>query len=503
MPRLHGPVSVPASREPVQSVDQQQQQQQEEQRQRQAGQIVRWDQPVDIVRAPDPSYDDVSLFYFVRRFVSPNPEDGFPGHLSFLPSMYDSRSQGLLENATLCVAQMAAYNKFGGEKFRVQSYRHYGRAIRMLQEIIRSEDQATDDKVITSILLLCTLKDISGEAAGDPGEHAPGLFYLIEKRGPEQIVTSRGAELLFLALIRLQVYSFLHDDDTYVDPGAIATAWGVFDPLLRALAMMSRTVSLRNRLLSPDHALLDPQEQAALLQSCFETLDDFHNWDAEAAAYWRNTFEGRTTPTALGEVAAGTTHYDPETACIIILVRSERLILLMSMIAYHHYQQHHSTIPDPCLTACVPILEQHVHLAIEDMLASVPYALGDVGPGGAPGTLAHDGAAAIVIVQSIRLVASCALASPEQLRRATAVLARLDAGIGIRAAAGPGLRVDEQEGEEGVDDGVVKSSRWMREQKFLRERLAARGGLGAMGTPPAPPALGLAGEEWFLPPYVG
>jgi hypothetical protein len=348
------------------------------------------------------------------------------------------------------------------------------------------------------------------------------------------------------------VYSFLHDDDTYVDPGAIATAWGVFDPLLRALAMMSRTVSLRNRLLSPDHALLDPQEQAALLQSCFETLDDFHNWDAEAAAYWRNTFEGRTTPTALGEVAAGTTHYDPETACIIILVRSERLILLMSMIAYHHYQQHQyeqqqqhqhqqqqqqpgdssihnssSTIPDPCLTACVPILEQHVHLAIEDMLASVPYALGDVGPGGAPGTLAHDGAAAIVIVQSIRLVASCALASPEQLRRATAVLARLDAGIGIRAAAGPGLRVDEQEGEEGVDDGVVKSSRWMREQKFLRERLAARGGLGAMGTPPAsapllplalpdaapavgwgpeltsPPALGLAGEEWFLPPYVG
>jgi hypothetical protein len=98
---------------------------------------------------------------------------------------------------------MAAYNKFGGDKFRMQSYRNYGRAIRMLQDIIRSEDQATDDKVIMSVLLLCTLKDISGEESGDPAEHAPGLFYLIERRGPEQIATSRGAELLFLALIRL------------------------------------------------------------------------------------------------------------------------------------------------------------------------------------------------------------------------------------------------------------------------------------------------------------
>lgn len=156
-----------------------------------------------LVRAPEPCYNHVSLFYFVRRFVSPNPEDGFPGYLSFLPSLYDSHSHGLLEVATLSVAQMAAYNQFGGEKFRVQSYKNYGRAIRMLQDAIGSEDQATDDKVITSILLLCTLEDISGEGSGDPSEHAPGLFYLIEKRGPEQIATSRGAELLFLALIRL------------------------------------------------------------------------------------------------------------------------------------------------------------------------------------------------------------------------------------------------------------------------------------------------------------
>lgn len=98
---------------------------------------------------------------------------------------------------------MAAYNNFVGEKFKVESYKNYGRAIKMMQDIIKTEDQATDDKVIASILLLCTLKDISGDESGNPNEHAPGLFYLIEKRSPEQIATSRGAELLFLALIRL------------------------------------------------------------------------------------------------------------------------------------------------------------------------------------------------------------------------------------------------------------------------------------------------------------
>ncbi|KAJ4303882.1 hypothetical protein N0V88_001480 [Collariella sp. IMI 366227] len=314
-------------------------------------------------------------------------------------------NHGLLETATLSVAQMAAYNKFGGEKFRVQSYKNYGRAIRMLQTIIESEDQATDDKVITSILLLCVLKDISGEKHGGTSDHAPGLFYLVEKRGPEQIATSRGAELLFLALIRLQVYSFLQEDDTYVDPGAIATIWGVFDPLLRALSMMSRTLSLRHRLLS-GQTNLNPEEKASIIQTCSETLDDFHRWDVEAADYWQSMFKGRGTPTALGEVASGTTHYDVETACTIILIRSARLILLMSMIAHHYLQDEHNSVGTALAEYIIPFLEMDVVVVIDDILACVPYALGDVGPGGLPSTVAHDGAAAIVIAHRIMGIAS-------------------------------------------------------------------------------------------------
>ncbi|KAK4139483.1 uncharacterized protein C8A04DRAFT_40697 [Dichotomopilus funicola] len=480
-------------------------------------------------RAPDPCYDTASLSYFISRFVTPNPEDGFPGHLSHLPALYDAHSSGgggLLEAATLAVAQMAAYNRFGGNRFKMESYRHYGRAIKMLRDNIASEETATDDKVITSILLLCALKDISGElSTGNKGDHAAGLYYLIEKRGPEQITTGRGAELLFLSLIRLQMHSFLNDDDTYVDPGAITTVWGTFDPLLRALAMMSRTLALRQHVPDPDAAHPDEDPNQAILRSCSECLDEFHHWDVEAAAYWQTVFKSRSTPTALGEIASGTTHYDAETACTIILIRSARLILLVTMLTRYHLRPAGGPVPSPtsssspstgtnpsslprtpphtpptgspmyhdkppppdpiadALAAYAPLLTNDVSLTIDDILASVPYALSDISPtrpgqpssssssspSPSPSTATHDGAGALVIVHSIRLVASCAFLTPSQKERATAVLGRLYEEIGIRAAVGMG--------EGGPEDGegrmgkLGERTRWGREQTALRERL--------------------------------
>ncbi|KAH7129804.1 hypothetical protein B0J13DRAFT_482093 [Dactylonectria estremocensis] len=421
-----------------------------------------------ILRHPEVSYDQVSLCYFVRRFVSPDEADGFPGHLSFLPDLFDHDKHGLLETATLSVAQMAAYNQFGGDKFRLQSYRNHGRSIRMLQDAIQREDQVTDDKVITAILLLCTHKDISGEGSGDPNEHAPGLFYLVEKRGPGQIGTKRGAELFHLALLRLQTFSFIHGDDRYSDPGAIATVMGLFDPLLRAMSMMSRTLSLRHALsrymnlkaqrMQCGDASKTPRDSAtqdqgqAILKECFETLDNFHNWDAEAVEHWQSTFEGRPVPTALGEIASGKTRHDAETACIIILVRSARLILLLSILQYHSEMQladdgEDDTLGDSEMWAeCVQGLKEHVGKTIEDILSSVPYALGDTDTGGVPRSTPHDGAGAIVIVHSIRLVAYCVYATSEQLEKARSILARMNAMIGIRSAV---EWVDEQSIESG------------------------------------------------------
>jgi hypothetical protein len=90
--------------------------------------------------------------------VTPNEDDNFPGHLSFLPNLYNHDGHGILEMATLSVAQMAAFNQFGGDKFRLQSYQNHGRALRALRNTIETQEDVTDDRVLAAVLLLCMFK---------------------------------------------------------------------------------------------------------------------------------------------------------------------------------------------------------------------------------------------------------------------------------------------------------------------------------------------------------
>ncbi|CRK41797.1 hypothetical protein BN1723_005190 [Verticillium longisporum] len=437
-----------------------------------------------IYRSPELPDDQISLCYFVKRFVSPDDTDGVSGHLSFLPALYDHSNRGILETATMSVAHYAAFNRHGSERFRLQSYRYYSRTIKMLQEAMQVEGSATDDKIVTTILLMCMLKDISGEGSGDSQEHAPGLFYLLEQRGPDQIISKIGAQLFLLAHLRLQTYSFLNEDDRYSDPGAIASLLGMFDPLIRAMSMMSRVLSLKHTLTrylslnygqrpSQSVSPASPEGQTPVkitstIRMCFEALEDFARWDAEAGAYWEQSFVGRTVPTMLGQVASGMTSYDADTACIIILIRSPRLILLLTMLLYYGKTQtgpvaFRSTQEDSAAwEACVSFLEDDVRKTIDDIIYSVPYALGNPSSDGQPASMPHDGASALIIVQSIRLVAHCAYSTPNRLQKAQSILNRINTTIGIRSALG---------WEEG---GTAKISNWIAEQEFLRSMISAR-----------------------------
>ncbi len=248
---------------------------------------------------------------------------------------------------------------------------------------------------------------------------------------------------------------------------------GIFDPLFRALSMMSQTLSLRHRLLalmrfgqqqdsipSPtsdaetvfSYESVDSETEQAVLLECFEMIDRFYVWDQEAAVYWQSIFKGRGVPTGLGQMSCGTTHYDAETACIIILVRSARLILMLAMLVYH------SQLPSSAAalwTECIAVLKSDVSRTIEDMLAAVPYALGDINVNGKPAMMSHDGAAAITIVHSIRLISHCAYASPAQLERADIILKRMNSAIGIRSA------VSWTEGQDyGLGLGRERSLSW-------------------------------------------
>ncbi|KAI1749332.1 hypothetical protein F4782DRAFT_514184 [Xylaria castorea] len=414
--------------------------------------------PPAIIPQLDVSYDDISLCYFVRRFVTPDENDKLPGHLSFLPSLYNHDGHGLLELATMSVAQMAAYNQFGSNQFRLQSYQNYGRAIRVLRRTIETEDEATDDRVLAAVLLLCMFKDISEDGWGDSSEHSSGLYYLLEKRGVEQFYTNRGSELFLLALLKLHVHSFLHQDNRYSDPGGLVAWLSHLDPLMRAMSLMTKTMWLRQSLLkystdlNEDHKpkgnMLPSNNKGrsvetvqSILQKCFEALEEFDRWDVEAEPYWKKTFEGRNMPAALGQLAAGSAYYDPKTACIIILIRTARMILLLSILEYYDSiriscrETETWRVGDQAAWAnCIPILKQSIRLTIDDMLYSVPFAMGDLGPDGNPASIPQDGAAALVVFQPVRLVTFCAYATPEQRKRGQDILSRMKSAIGVRSA---------------------------------------------------------------------
>ncbi|GAP87192.1 putative transcriptional regulatory protein [Rosellinia necatrix] len=415
--------------------------------------------PLAIMPQLELSYDDISLCYFVRRFVTADESDNLPGHLSFLPSLYNHSGHGLLELATLSVAQMAAYNQFGGEKFRLQSYQNYGRAVRTLRKTIEDENEVTDDRVLAAVLLLCAFKDIGEAGWGDPSEHASGLYYLLERRGVEQFCTQRGFELFLLSLLKLQVHAFLHQDNKYSDPGGLVAWLSTVNPMMRAMALMTQTIQLRQSLLecsintnryhnateyssssSGSQGYSDEADQSTL-SACFQALEEFDTWDIEAESYWRDTFNGRSIPAALGDPARGVAYYDPKTACIIILVRSARMILLLSILEYYDAIRVSCSGEDgwrvgnqAAWVSCIPILEENLRLAIDDMLYCVPFAMGDRGPDGGPVTGSQDGAAALVVFQPVKLVTFCVYATPEQRKCSQDILDRMNTTIGVRSA---------------------------------------------------------------------
>jgi len=251
------------------------------------------------------------------------------------------------------------------------------------------------------------------------------------------------------------VHSFLHQDDTYSDPGGLVAWLGKFDPMMRAMALMTKTMRLRHNLFKygpglntengsedfkPELQGRSKEEDAPILQACFEALGEFDTWDAEAEAYWKSTFDGRSIPAALGELAAREAYYDPKTACIIILVRSARLIMLLSILEYHdtirvsNGDEPWSVGDESAWADCIPVLEHSVRLTIDDMLCCVPFALGDLSPDGQSANMPYDGAAALVITQPMRLVTYCAYATPEQRQRSQEILIRMRSVIGLRSA---------------------------------------------------------------------
>lgn len=250
----------------------------------------------------------------------------------------------------------------------------------------------------------------------------------------------------------------MQQDDSYGDPGGLVAWLSLFDPMMRAMSLMARCLWLRHNLSKcrtnqnsaplreggksqADDEYNPSGTIASLLKACFEALEEFENWDLDAEYYWKHTFEGRGVPAALGKIATSATFYDPETACTIILVRSARLVLLSSILEHYESTQALSSntrtegiSEETGWAEFLPILVQNTRSAIDDMLWCVPFALGDMDENGHPVSMPYDGAAALIILQPMRLVTYCPFATNEQKGCSQGILDRMNLAIGLRSA---------------------------------------------------------------------
>ncbi|KAH8646332.1 hypothetical protein BX600DRAFT_519154 [Xylariales sp. PMI_506] len=457
-----------------------------------AGSICHQDTPP---AKPVEAYSDqVALYYFMNRFTAPATDDSFPSHLGFLQELYNDANRGCLELATLSVAHMASYNKWRNPKSLAASFEYYGSAVKALVELLFCEDTALDDSTFAAVLVLHLFMDISGERNELSNPHVSGLYLLLKRKGLHRLKTRRGGEMVVCALTRLYIHSFLMNHDVYMeDTEGYTQVMGESDHLWRAHTITNKIPGLRRTLKSLPATLTSFLDGASLpstpaspgddnnvgiaratLVSCLELLTEFDKWDQDAIPYWEAKFPHRTPPSAMGRIAKEIKYYDVGTACSVLLVRSSRMVMCLSILRYIDAMQAASAAASPAFTStpstgpihtttppssastspCSPLatihyednniintiitpsevssVHQQIRSVVEDILALVPYALGDIDPFGNPQSNPRDGAGGLIILWPLLLVAHCPLATPVQIQHTRAILGRIGSSMGIR-----------------------------------------------------------------------
>lgn len=225
----------------------------------------------------------------------------------------------------------------------------------------------------------------------------------------------------------------------YTDFGELIDLIALFDPLMRAISLILRVLAIRREIweqrCSQSISICDSSgRNGELIGHCCDLLDEFDRWDQDAKEYWQMMFENRTQPTILGEAQGSQSHYDTETACTIILLRSSRLILLLSLADHFHWIFDYD-VADGLWNGCLAQLEHDMESTISDMLRCVPYALGDLDAEGRAISTASDGSGALVIFRSIWMVATYGHSTPAQALESQRILKRMSESMGIRSAA--------------------------------------------------------------------
>lgn len=151
----------------------------------------------------------MSLCYFHHHHVLRVQRSPCEGHLAFFPDLFQERGNDpCFKHAVLSVSYLTLFHRARVPKFQINARRHYGLALRLLNQALSFSQAQVRDEIFAASLFLSMFsvgwpdkdkqrtlissvtnrapgQDLSGEGAttGSLNPHIPGIYSLMQLRG--------------------------------------------------------------------------------------------------------------------------------------------------------------------------------------------------------------------------------------------------------------------------------------------------------------------------------
>ena len=163
--------------------------------------------PLSLHSLADTTWEERALCFFFDQFTMNGENEEGMGHLQYLPSLYaESDCSGEALTPTACLrwavdatAMITLANTSHAPSLVLKARRGYGKALRILREVLSSPTEAVKDETLASVVLLSLFEDISGERKGLYSSHTAGFEFLMKLRGIGQLAHQRGREMFGFA----------------------------------------------------------------------------------------------------------------------------------------------------------------------------------------------------------------------------------------------------------------------------------------------------------------
>ncbi|PYH86211.1 hypothetical protein BO82DRAFT_418590 [Aspergillus uvarum CBS 121591] len=417
----------------------------------------------------------MSLCYFHHHHVLRVQRSPCEGHLAFFPDLFQERGNDpCFKHAVLSVSYLTLFHKARVPKFQINARRHYGLALRLLNQALSFSQTQVRDEIFAASLFLSMFSDLSGEGAttGLLNPHIPGIYSLMQLRGIPSRSNKYSRRLCGWAYTQMQVQAMIRREFRY------ACMPPSFDEITRPCTVIRSSiltgklsdfcmqVTNARRRTSPSSPIPADTLHALLVQAC-TLLIELHNWQATIPNHWRNQYENPTptpTPSPLSEKATAadphTRGRDPWTTCFLAGVQAAQISFYQQFLdcweEWCFLQGRHASLSELALLGfpddpAMFLLDGIAYLA-EVICATVTSTLGGLDAEAPHRFRLHEHAKlanGYTLLWPMWVVVNCPFADPDQVALCRAAIECVGSTMGYKLALhliepgrGRGLAVD-------------------------------------------------------------